>query len=242
MNDLKKFYKKYENEMQISWPIIIFVLILSFGIYWLFSKYGLTEIFNFINDFVKNYPKTAYLLAFISAFVEGTIILALAPGTMAVLIFGAVMSAGGLNIFILFPLVVVGAFLGDNLGYFLGRKIEKGIFKTGLIDPLQYKIAENFLKDHGGKAIFTARFINGIKELVPFIAGTVKMEQKKFQFFNFLGAIGWAILWLGLGYFFYENLEMIEKNIQKIFTILGIIFFYFSFKYYKKNKDKILEL
>jgi membrane-associated protein len=43
-----------------------------------------------------------------------------------------------------------------------------------------YKFASSFIEKHGGKSVLFARFISGIKEFVPFIAGILKMPFKKF--------------------------------------------------------------
>ena len=98
-----------------------FILSLSILIYLIFNKYGLTEIFDFIKTFSREHKIFVYSLAFATAIAEGTIILAMVPGSITILVLGAVAASGDLEISILYPLVVVGAFLGDNLGYFLGR-------------------------------------------------------------------------------------------------------------------------
>jgi membrane-associated protein len=48
-------------------------------------------------------------------------------------------------------------------------------------EDYNYKLAVNFIEKHGGKSVLIARFISGIKEFVPFIAGILKMPLKKFM-------------------------------------------------------------
>jgi undecaprenyl-diphosphatase len=158
------------------------------------------------------------------AFSEGTVILALMPGSLAILALGSLAAKGDLNILALYLLVVLGAIVGDNVGYFLGGIYGRKIIKSGFVDPLQYRLAEDYVKKHGGKSIVFSRLVNGIKELAPFVAGSMKMEKKKFMIFNFLGALGWALLWLGAGYIFFQNLEMVEENISKILKAIGLLF------------------
>ncbi len=216
------------------------ILIFTFLIYKLFDTYTLKEIFTAVENFTSEYKTFSYFLVFLAAVAEGTIILAAVPGSITILIFGALTVNGIFDFWILYLIVVVGAVLGDNLGYLLGRFFGPKIMKTGLVDPLGYKTAELFLQDHGGKTIAVSRFMGGMKELAPFIAGSVKMAQGRFQFFNFLGALGWALLWLGAGRLFYQNLDFVQDNFGKIFTTIGIIFMIFFIFYFKKNKERIL--
>jgi membrane-associated protein len=82
--------------------------------------------------------------------------------------------------FILFPLVILGAFLGDILGYTIGH-FSSGFVKKKIGNDSNYKMAERFVEKHGGKSVLFARFISGIKEMVPFIAGVLSMKIKRFM-------------------------------------------------------------
>ncbi len=219
---IKNNLKKEVNEPSIIGIIIL--LIITIGMWYLFKNYGLSEIINILSDFVKGNEKITYFLAFFLAFAEGTVILAMMPGSIAILTLGAIAAKGDLNIIILYILVVFGAIIGDNFGYFLGGIFGKRIIKSGFIDPLQYRLAEDYVEKHGGKSIAISRLVNGIKELAPFVAGSMKMDKKKFMIFNFLGAIGWAFLWLGVGYVFFQNLELVEKYLSQILKAIGVLF------------------
>ncbi len=190
MNDYQKFFEKYQKEQKINWWTVLPILFLTLLMVYLFKNYSLEEIFGAVESFAKEHRAFSYILIFLAAIAEGTVILAMVPGSLTILVFGALTATGSFDFIALYTLVVIGAVIGDNLGYFLGRYFGERIMSTGLIDPLGYKTAEVFLKEHGGKTIAISRFMGGMKELAPFIAGSVKMDQKKFQFYNFLGALG----------------------------------------------------
>jgi undecaprenyl-diphosphatase len=71
--------------------------------------------------------------------------------------------------------------LGDLLGYAIGS-FSSTFVKKHYGEEITYKLAKDFIRRHGAKSVFFARFISGIKELVPFIAGILNMDLKKFMF------------------------------------------------------------
>jgi undecaprenyl-diphosphatase len=86
-----------------------------------------------------------------------------------------------------------------------------------------------------------ARFISGIKEFVPFIAGILKMPLKKFMIWNFLGAIGWAVFWISIGFVggsFVKETEAVVKTVGMFFLAFFLIS---AFVYYQRNKHLLLE-
>ena len=64
---------------------------------------------------------------------------------------------------------------------------------------------------HGGKTVFLARWIFGLRIFGAWIAGMVHMPWRVFFFWNAAGGITWAASVIGLGYFFGHSLHAIEK-------------------------------
>ena len=232
---IKTHLKKYENEytffIGISISLALFV--------WLFfiSDY-LKNFLLWLENFIQNHTEYAYLVAFVAAIVEGTILLGALPGTSYVVTMGVFMARGEVDWYILFPLVILGGFIGDSIGYFLGGFFSNWMKKNYGKDH-NYKFAVSFIEKHGGKSVLLARFISGIKEFVPFIAGILKMPFKKFAVWNFLGAIGWSILWIGVGWIggsLVENIENITRSVGTAFLIFFLISVYI---YYKRNKNNL---
>jgi membrane-associated protein len=111
-----------------------------------------------------------------------------------------------LSLFVLMPLLFVAAVLGDNVGYWFGRKVGPPLFKRPqslLFRPKNLQAAKNFYDKHGGKTITIARFTPFIRTFVPIVAGAVGMEWRRFTFFNLFGGLLWAVgvtlagFWLG---------------------------------------------
>lgn len=224
-------------------------LVYLFGLAVLFSTYFLVWVF-FISDILKNFllwvevffqtqKEYAYLVAFLAAIAEGTIILSIVPGTSYIVTTGVFWARGDVDPFILFPIVILGAFLGDILGYVIGHFSSRFV-KERFGEDENYKTAKKFVDVHGGKSVFFARFISGVKELVPFVCGILFMNIRKFMFWNFLGAIGWSFLFIGLGYVLGDRIKEVESIVKAVgFGILS--FFGISmFILYKRNKDTFL--
>jgi membrane-associated protein len=119
---------------------------------------------------------------------------------------GVPLSAGGelkLSLLVLIPMLFVAAVLGDNVGYWFGRKVGPPLFKRPqslLFRPKNLLAAKAFYDKHGGKTITLARFMPFIRTFVPIVAGAVSMEWRRFTFFNLFGGLIWAAGVLIAGY------------------------------------------
>jgi len=119
---------------------------------------------------------------------------------------GVELAGGGelkLSLWVLIPLLFVAAVLGDNVGYWFGRRVGPPLFKRPqslLFRPKNLQAAKAFYDKHGGKTITLARFMPFIRTFVPIVAGAVNMEWRRFTFFNLFGGLIWAAGVLIVGY------------------------------------------
>ena len=119
---------------------------------------------------------------------------------------GVQLAGGGelkLSLIILIPTLFVAAVLGDNVGYWFGRKVGPPLFKRPkslLFRPKNLLAAKAFYDKHGGKTITLARFMPFIRTFVPIVAGAVSMKWRRFTFFNLFGGLIWAAGVLFAGY------------------------------------------
>ena len=98
------------------------------------------------------------------------------------------------NIVILVFLIFLAAFIGDQVGYVLGRKIGRPYLEKRKSARVQRMIvrSENFYAKYGWWSVVIARYFPWIRTFVPPIAGTVKMNYYKFLSANALGALLWG--------------------------------------------------
>jgi membrane-associated protein len=99
------------------------------------------------------------------------------------------------NIVILVLTVFLAAFIGDQVGYVLGRKIGRPYFQRRNSKRMQKMLlkSERFYEKYGWWSVVIARYIPWVRTFVPPIAGTVKMNYYKFLSANALGAFLWGV-------------------------------------------------
>ena len=118
------------------------------------------------------------------------------PGDSLLLTAGLFASEGNLNLWVLLPLVFVAAVLGDNVGYWFGRKAGPPLFTRPaslLFKPKNLLAARAFYDQNGGKTMILARFMPFIRTFAPIVAGAVEMHYQSFLMYNALGGLLWGI-------------------------------------------------
>ena len=126
------------------------------------------------------------------------------PGDSLLLTAGLLAARGELSLVILLLTLPVAAVLGDNAGFWFGKKVGPAIFNREnslLFRRKNLLAAKAFYDKHGGKTITLARFMPFIRTFVPIVAGAVEMEYRRFFFFNLTGGLVWAAGVTLAGYF-----------------------------------------
>jgi membrane-associated protein len=134
-----------------------------------------------------------------------------------------------LNIWVLLPLLFVAAVLGDNVGYWFGRKAGPPLFnreESLLFKRKNLLAAKAFYEKHGGKTIILARFMPFIRTFAPIVAGAVEMEYRRFMFFNLIGGLLWAIGVTLAGYFLGSLFE--PEVLDRYFLIIVVVVVFLS--------------
>ncbi|HNY54355.1 MAG: VTT domain-containing protein [Sphingobacteriales bacterium] len=169
-----------------------------------------------------------YAILFLIIFVEtGLVIMPFLPGDSLLFTAGLLCAQqSGLNIFVLIPLLIAAAIIGDNLNYFVGKYFSEHVlswkFKgKPLVNPEWINEVHNYFEKQGTKTIIIARFIPIVRTVTPFVSGVGKMNYKTFLPYDILGGILWVSSVTIVGYFL-GNIPFVEKNLEKF--ILGIVF------------------
>jgi membrane-associated protein len=94
--------------------------------------------------------------------------------------------------------------LGNMVGYWTGRRVGPAMYQWR--DRLLFKKkylhqAHEFYEKHGGLAVIGARFLPIIRTFAPIVAGIVKMDPKKFHFYNIVGSFAWVSSMILSGYY-----------------------------------------
>ncbi len=179
----------------------------------------------YLHMWALDYGSGLYIILFLIIFAEtGLVVTPILPGDSLLFATGALMSLNlpGVDIWVMVPLLIVAAVLGDFVNYHIGRWVGPMIFSREVrwLNRKHLLRTQEFYEKHGGKTIVLARFVPIVRTYAPFVAGVGAMDRRKFFFFNVFGGIAWISSFTILGYFF-GNIPAVKSNFQ--YVIMAII-------------------
>jgi membrane protein DedA with SNARE-associated domain len=127
------------------------------------------------------------------------------PGETAMILAAVLASQGKLNIILVIVIGCASAIIGDNIGYFLGRKLGREVLEAP--GPLQKRrkrviaAGDRFFQKHGGKAVFLARWVALVRVAAAWLAGINRMRFLHFFMWNAAGGITWGVAVGLVGYY-----------------------------------------
>ena len=150
------------------------------------------------------------------------------PGDYLLVLAGIFCSNGMIDtsIYVLVLSLITAGFLGNCVGYWFGYKTGNVLFTRD--DSLFFKkryvhVAEEFYTKHGGKALVLGRFLPIIRTFAPIFAGVVRVDFKRFTFYNVIGSVAWVTTLTLTGYFLGRKYPtQIQDYLEYI--VIGLIF------------------
>jgi membrane-associated protein len=162
------------------------------------------------------------------------------PGDSLLFSAGLVAAArSDINIVILVFTVFLAAFIGDQVGYVLGRKIGRPYFQRRNSKRMQKMLlkSERFYEKYGWWSVVIARYIPWVRTFVPPIAGTVKMNYYKFLTANALGAFLWGVV-ITLAGFYSGSISWVKDISYGLATFfIGASLISALFNYLREKRD-----
>lgn len=110
----------------------------------------------------------------------------------------------GISFFTLALALSLAAIIGDQLGYFLGRKTGEIVFKkedSFFFKKKHLQHAKKFYDRFGVAAIIACRFMPILRTFVPFVAGVSGMQYRRFLKWDIFGGLLWINSLLTAGFF-----------------------------------------
>lgn len=161
----------------------------------------------------------------IAAIVAGDGVIPLFPGETAVVAGGNFAEQGKLWLFGVIVAGFVGAIVGDNIAYWLGRAGGESIhrFFRRVAGSERVAAADRMVQDRGAVLVAAGRFLPGIRLAINLSCGAGNMSWKKFATFNALGAAVWSAQAALLGYAFGTLFE--EQKWLGLLVAIGIAVF-----------------
>jgi undecaprenyl-diphosphatase len=168
-----------------------------------------------------------YAILFIFTLLEGVPVLGMAvPGHVTIIIAGFLAKIGTLDLFWVIVISVLGAILGDYIGYQLGRRYGMTFIDRFrpyfFVTDSQIEKARRLLANHTGKAMVIGRFTPATRALMPFLVGAGHTPAGKFWIFNLIGGVSWAVSSIFIGYIFGFGYHVIVAYIGR-FVLVAIV-------------------
>lgn len=153
--------------------------------------------------------------------IESGVLFPVLPGESLLFTAGLLHDRLGLHLPTLIIMVVVAAFIGAQIGYFLGAKWGRKLFKPDarVLKTEHLEKAEHYFRDYGGRSLVIGRFIPFVRTFIPLAAGIARYPYSKFLVFNTLGALLWGAGFIIVGSLL-GNVPFVHDNLT---LILGVI-------------------
>ena len=163
------------------------------------------------------------------------------PGDSLLFTAGLIASQGLFNIFYLMILLSLMAIIGDAVGYGIGFKAGTALYKRP--DTLWFRrkhllYAKEFYEEHGGKAIFLARFVPFARTFAPVVAGIAQMSYPRFASYNVFGGIFWVCSMTSAG-FFLGSFPWVRHNLEKVVLLIVFVSVLPIVVEYLRNRKKV---
>lgn len=162
-----------------------------------------------------------YYIVFFGLLLENSAFIGLVwPGETVLLAASFFAARGELNIVLVIVFGILGALIGNNIGYFLGlrggRPLVERFGHRFFVSESKLRAAEEYFDSHGGKTVFIGRFATGIRVFVSLLAGAARMNYLKFFTYTLLAVAAWTI-GIGIaGYLFGQHWELLLKIVERI--------------------------
>lgn len=148
------------------------------------------------------------------------------PGDSLLFTVGLFAAKGDINIWIILPLCLIAAIVGDATGYAFGKRVGHSLYgrkETMFFKKAYIEKTKRYFERHGDKTIVIARFVPIVRTLAPIMAGVGEMPYRHFAKFNILGGVLWVALVLGAGYLLGATIPNIDHYILPIIACIIVI-------------------
>jgi len=190
----------------------------------------------FFHTSLLGFGHFGYVIVFLVAIFESVPLVGLfIPGMLVVIAGGFMVRLGILDIGGVIVVASIGAMLGDVIGYIIGKKYGLSFFdrygKFFFLHTERFEKIRSLMSRHTGKSLIFGRFNSFTRSFTPFVAGSSSVSFVRFLWFNIVGGILWAIVFVLAGYIFGEGYKTVSRYIGGFITIaiflsVGIVYAY----------------
>ena len=164
------------------------------------------------------------------------------PGDVVLALGGIYASRGELGLGWVMLAAALAASVGESTGYWLGRRFGPNLVaRLPLVNRLADRLdaAQEYFGEHGGKTVAIGRFATVAGSFIPFAAGVGRMPYHRFLLFD-LPAVGvWAVGITLIGFYFGENLDFVDKVLQRFgLGALTLLLLFLVIRYVRRRRTQ----
>ena len=145
------------------------------------------------------------------------------PGDSLLVTAGVFAASGQLHISELLLLIPLCAIVGDQVGYWIGRKAGQALYRREdslIFRKSHLERARQFYEKYGGKTVILARFIPIIRTFCPPVAGAAQMPYGRYFAYDVAGGFLWGGGMVLGGYFLGRQIPNISENIHYVIAVV----------------------
>lgn len=155
-----------------------------------------------------------YTGLFVTNFAEGTGIPL--PGQTLLVAAAMLATQGDLTIHAVAALAFTGTLGGSCIGYWIGRTGGRALLLRCRLPPERIERLESFFARRGAIVVVAARFVDGLRQTAPLVAGSLKMPWWRFFLASVAGSLAWVGIW-GVGiYSLTEHSQQILATLHHV--------------------------
>jgi len=148
------------------------------------------------------------------------------PGDSLLVTAGVFAASGHLHLSKLLLLVPLCAIVGDQIGYWIGRKAGQALYrrKDSLVFHKRHlQRAHEFYEKYGGKTVILARFVPIVRTFCPPVAGAAEMSYGRYFAYDVAGGLLWGGGMILGGYFLGRQIPNISENIHYVIAVVIVL-------------------
>lgn len=157
-------------------------------------------------------------------FVECGLLFPILPGDSLLFAVGLFIAEGSIdvNIALACLILTVAAFLGNVVGYEIGRAVGTPLYEREgrFLRKKYFDDTHAFFEKHGAKALVIGRFVPIVRTFITVVAGVSRMDRRHFFVWSGVGALLWATGVTLIGYFLGNAFPLLKENLEAAILVI----------------------
>ncbi len=183
------------------------------------------------NYLLDRFGTELFWVSLVIIFIECGLFFPILPGDTLLFAIGLFIVTGQLDLFpgppfvelmIAMVALSVAAFLGNVVGYEIGRKLGPPLYERDgrIIKRKYFDQTTDFFDRHGNKALVIGRFVPFVRTYITVVAGVTRMDRARFFLWSLVGAVLWVVSISMLGYFLGGAFPTLGESIDKLIIVI----------------------